>query len=89
MKITYEIKTLKEFYELPMISKIGISLFLLSGLCFGGIIICKMFDIEISGFVKNDSLIFMPLIVSFISLFIAILFDKNRKKRVKIGPKRP
>ncbi|RAV23380.1 hypothetical protein DQG23_04085 [Paenibacillus contaminans] len=89
MKITYEIKTLQEFKELPLISKIGICLFFLSGLWFGGIIICKIFNIEIPLFFMKDSLIFLPLLVSFFSLIIAILFDKNRKKRVKIGPKRP
>lgn len=89
MKITYEIKTIKDFKEIPMISKIGISLFMisvLSGLIIGLLIIL---NIQIENVTLKDDYIFYCVGTAFVGLFIAILFDKGRKRRTKVGIKGP
>jgi hypothetical protein len=89
VKLTYEIKTLNEFKGLPLISKIGIILFFV-GVIGGGIVIfSKVFNFQIAGLTLHHDYIFYLFGMAFIGFFTAILFDKDRKKRTKIGKMGP
>jgi uncharacterized membrane protein len=87
LKITYEIKTLEDFKEIPMISKIGVCIFCLSA------ITCILFGFfRVFGIGEKfykDEYFFYCIVAGFIGFFTAILFDKDRKKRTKIGIKGP
>jgi len=85
MRITYQIKTMKEIVGLPIISKIGLIVFLLGfGLTGISIISILVLDKTFLGLRLNP---FLSGGVAFLGLIIAISFDKNRKKRTRIGVK--
>lgn len=89
LKITYEIKTFEDFKKIPLISKIGICTFCLSVLICILFVFLRVLHIQIGNIILKDEYFFYCVGIGFLGFFTAILFDKNRKKRTKIGIKGP
>lgn len=89
MKIIYEIKTLADFKKIPVISKVGVCISFISvfvGLLIGLILVL---DVQTGKLEVKGDYFFYCLGVAFLGLLTAILFDKDRKKKTKIGIKGP
>jgi uncharacterized membrane protein (DUF485 family) len=84
MKITYEIKNIKEFKSLPLICKVGFLLFYIGVILFIG---CFVMDFMEINYLKqvNENIPFYCIGLSIIGFMITILFDKESKKRTKVG----
>ncbi|MEQ2525782.1 hypothetical protein WMO40_03630 [Bacillaceae bacterium CLA-AA-H227] len=89
MKITYEIKNLKEFRRLPLLSKLGIFIFYFGAISFICSIIINIFDVESNIIPKTDYLPMYCMGASAIGFIITIIFDKNRKNKTKINSTGP
>ncbi len=84
LKLTYEIKSMEEFKSLPIISKIGIIIFYFGAISFSVSIILIFLNIKLA----SPNFPLYSIAVGLVGFLVAVIFDKERKKRTKVGPMR-